>query len=266
MSTQTLAPVAERVEARYLEPTQLLDYGHPRLRALIAERGWEDMTEFERIGAIYDFVRNEILFGYSVSDDRPASAVLRDGYGQCNTKATLMMALLRATGIPCRLHGAAVDKRLQRGMAPELFYRGWRGEIAHSWVEVLFDGRWTALEGVILDREYLDGVRASVDVGHGAYCGLAVGTEDLLAPPIEWRGTDTAIQETAVNADFGTFDKPEAFFDRHANFGGLRGWTFRYLIQPAMNRKVRAIRAAGRREETHLEQLHQEQRARDDDD
>ncbi len=45
-----------------------------------------DHSEYDRIGAAYDFVRNEILFGYNRTDAIPATEVLADGYGQCNTK------------------------------------------------------------------------------------------------------------------------------------------------------------------------------------
>ena len=83
-----------------LAPTRLLDFNDTALRALVESRGWEKMTEKDRIGEIYDFVRNEIEFGYNQADDIPASKVYADGIGQCNTKGTLLMALLRAVNIP----------------------------------------------------------------------------------------------------------------------------------------------------------------------
>ena len=90
---------------RYLRETPMLDFSAPSIRALIRERGWDAPGRgyacaaadgsFEKIRSIYDFVRDEILFGYNTDDSIPASKVLRDGYGQCNTKGTLFMALLR---------------------------------------------------------------------------------------------------------------------------------------------------------------------------
>jgi len=68
-----------------------------------------------KVKTIYNFVRDEIKFGNNVSDDISASQVLKDGYGQCNTKATLLMALLRATDVPNRIHGFTIDKTLQKG-------------------------------------------------------------------------------------------------------------------------------------------------------
>ena len=65
-----------------LTATRLLDFEHPALRALINERQWLALSEHDRIGAAYAFVRDEIAFGYNTSDDLPASVVLADGYGQ----------------------------------------------------------------------------------------------------------------------------------------------------------------------------------------
>ena len=109
-------------------------------------------AEKERIGAIYDFVRNEVAFGYNLADDLPASQVLADGIGQCNTKGTLFMALLRAAGVPCRFHGFTIDKALQKGAITGVAYALAPRDIIHSWVEVWFDGRWVELEGFILDK------------------------------------------------------------------------------------------------------------------
>ena len=98
------------MENRYLRKTRMLNYDNESIRNLVKERRWEALDEYQKIGAIYGFVRNEILFGYNRSDLLPAEQVLSDGYGQCNTKATLLMTLLRAVGIPCRLHGSEVEK------------------------------------------------------------------------------------------------------------------------------------------------------------
>ncbi len=82
--------------AVYLKETKMLDFSAKSIRRLIENRGWGSLPEIERVKAIYNFVKDEILFGYNVDDHIKASRVLKDGYGQCNTKGTLFMALLRA--------------------------------------------------------------------------------------------------------------------------------------------------------------------------
>ena len=84
-----------------------------------------------------------------------ASKVLSDGYGQCNTKGTLFMALLRACDIPCRIHGFTIYKKLQRGAMTGIVYHSAPKNILHSWVEVYLENRWYELEGFILDKAYL---------------------------------------------------------------------------------------------------------------
>ena len=133
----------------YLTETKMLDYSNENIKQLIRERKWSDMAEFERLKAIYTFVRDEILFGYNVDDSVPASRVLRDGYGQCNTKGTLFMALLRACNIPCRVHGFTIDKKLQKGAMTGIVYRNAPQNVFHSWVEVYFENRWYELEAFI---------------------------------------------------------------------------------------------------------------------
>lgn len=228
-----------------LRATPILDYTDEALSRLVADHGWLKLNEHDRVGAVYDFVR-ELPFGYNTADDIPASRVLADGFGQCNTKTTLLMALLRAVGIPARFHGATIHKRLQKGVVSGIAYRLAPARILHSWAEVRVDDSWVGLEGVICDSGYLNGVR-TIARTDGAFLGYGVGTETLGAPPVEWRGSNTAIQQTGVNADFGTFPDPDSFYMKYgANLSGLRGVIYRWVVRPAMNSRVRAIRSRGR--------------------
>ena len=95
---------------QYLKETKMLDFSNPSIQKLIEMKCWKEKNKFDCIKAIYNFVRDDIVFGYNVDDNIPASKVLKDGYGQCNTKGTLFMALLRACKIPCRIHGFTIDK------------------------------------------------------------------------------------------------------------------------------------------------------------
>lgn len=165
-------------QSRLLAATPLLDYQHPDLQALVAARGWLKLDEYQRIGAVYDFVRNEITFGYNTGDELPASQVLADGLGQCNTKGTLLMALLRAVGVPCRFHGFTIDKALQKGAITGVAYLLAPASIIHSWVEVYFNGRWVNLEGFILDNAYLSRLQQRF-AGATSFCGYGVATPDL---------------------------------------------------------------------------------------
>ncbi len=227
-----------------LAATPLLDVHHPDIEALVARRGWRTLSPYDRIGAVYDFVRNEIAFGYNEGDELPASRVLADGIGQCNTKSTLLMALLRAVGIPCRFHGFTIDKPLQKGAITGLAYWLAPQRIIHSWVEVSLEGRWIALEGFILDAPYLASLQRRFPQAR-RFCGYGAATPDLSAPGVEWRGQDTYIQKEGIADDFGVFDSPDAFYARHgSNLSGIKRWLYERVIRHAMNRNVARVRAS----------------------
>ena len=230
------------MDSNLLKPTPLLDFNHPGIESLIVARSWRALPERERIGAIYDFVRNEIPFGYNLADDLPASRVLADGIGQCNTKGTLFMALLRASGIACRLHGFTIDKTLQKGAVTGLAYLLAPREILHSWVEVRFGERWVELEGFILDAAYLHSLQRRFRNSQ-SFCGFGAATPDLQRPQVEWNGGDTYIQKEGIVRDFGAYDSPDAFYAAHGtNLGGIKRWLFENLIRQSMNRNVERIR------------------------
>lgn len=231
---------------QYLEATRMLDFHHPRIRALTGERGWRHLTPYEAIGAVYEFVRDEIRFGYNADDRLPASAVLRDGYGQCNTKGTLLMALLRALDLPCRFHGFTIHNALQLGAIPRYLFALAPARIIHSWVEVQHEGRWINLEGYILDRRYLGQVQAAFRDECARFTGFGIATTCLVDPPVEWRGDDTYIQSEGIADDFGVFANPDDFYRLHgSNLSGIRKILFRHLLRHLMNVNVALIRRRG---------------------
>jgi len=228
----------------YLKETALLDFSSAPIQELMTSRAWSDLNAYEKIGAAYDFVRDEIGFGYNSSDNIAASAVLADGYGQCNTKGTLLMALLRGLGIPCRLHGFTIYKDLQRGVVPELAYALAPDSILHSWIEIWHDGRWINLEGFILDRPFLQALKNRFGRDGESLCGYGAGTDCLSAPQVDWIGKDTYIQRTGINADLGLFDTPDEFYALHQQkFGWLRGLIYRHIVRHWMNARVKQIRS-----------------------
>ncbi len=227
----------------YLEKTRMLDYGNKAVQELIQSRGWVSMDTFNKIREIYNFVRDEIKFGYNTDDNIPASKVLADGYGQCNTKGTLFMAILRAVGVPCRMHGFTINKELQFGAMTGIIYRLAPKSIIHSWVEILYEGKWFNLEGFILDQKYLSRLQKKFHNCQGSFCGYGVAVEDFKKPHIEWNGNDTYIQKEGINNDFGVFDNPDRFFLEHSQqLSLIKKVIFRYVGRQLMNRNVEKIR------------------------
>ena len=225
-----------------LAETPLLDFNSDALQSLISKRGWKDLATYDRVGAVYSFVKDEIKFGYNKEDALPASQVLQDGIGQCNTKGILLMALFRSVGIPCRLHGFTIKKSLQRGVVPELIYPITPDNIVHSWVEIYYGGKWINLEGFILDADYLAALQTKFK-SKTSICAYGAGTDNLAAPMVEWQGTDTYIQKTGINQDFGVFDSPDDFFKVHQqNLSPFKQAFYQFFVCHLMNRRAAKLR------------------------
>lgn len=228
---------------KYLRETKILDFNDPCLDDLIKNKKWKNLSNYEKIGSIYDFVQNDIAFGYNKSDDIPASLVLKDGYGQCNTKGALLMALLRGVDIPCRFHGFTIDKRLQKGAITGILYLLAPKNIIHSWVEVYFQDKWLNLEGFILDKKYLNSLQCKFPDVKDSFCGYGVATSNFKRPEIDWNGADTYIQKDGINNDFGVFDDPDSFYRQYGpNLSGIKAVLYKHVVRKIMNLNISKIR------------------------
>ena len=243
---QSIIKNSESLPNEFREETPILDYSHLAIQNLIKERNWNFLDSVQKIKEIYNFVRDEIPFGYNEDDAISASKVLSDGYGQCNTKANLLMALLRATGIPCRFQGFTIDKALQKGAISGLWYKLAPQNIVHSWVEVQVNSEWFFLEGVILDKKYLQNLQNKFKNINGAFCGFGVYTSSLQNPVIDWDLNNTFIQDKGINQDFGTFSSPDEFYNIHSQkLGFIKKFAYKYFIRHRINKNVDKIRNTG---------------------
>ncbi|MDU3351606.1 MAG: transglutaminase-like domain-containing protein [Clostridium sp.] len=196
---------------KYLEETKLLNFSSICISDLIKKERWMQLSDYNKIFKIYNYVRDDIEFGYNEDDAITASKVLEDGYGQCNTKGILLMALLRVVGIKCRIHGFTIDKALQKGAMKGFYYSLAPNEIVHSWVEVYYNSKWYNLEGFILDIKYLNKLQNKFSSCTNSFCGYGVATKDFQNPIINWNENDTYIQKEGIVRDFGIFDNPDIY-------------------------------------------------------
>jgi Transglutaminase-like superfamily len=130
----------------FLRPTNYIDSRHPAI-VNTADQVTRAITEpRQKAIALFEFVR-AIPFGFATGFwDMRASDVLRTGRGYCNTKSTLLIALLRATAIPARQHFVEIDAAVLHGILDP-----GTAMVDHSYVEVLLNGRWVATDAYIVD-------------------------------------------------------------------------------------------------------------------
>lgn len=227
----------------YLNDTAMLNYCEQEIATLVMANKWNDLDEYNKIGAIYNYVQNDILLGYNKRDDLTATQVLADGIGQCNTKATLLMALLRAVGVPCRLHGAKVTKVFQRSLMPKIMARLAPSHIVHTWVEVSYNSEWLCLEGVITDKAYISGLKQMFPEYKGEFFDYAVAVKEFDNIKIDWKGVSTAIQQQAIQVDLGIYDSPDEFYAEYKqDYRGVKKFLYENIGRIIMTNKVAKIR------------------------
>ena len=152
----------------------------------------------ERIGAVYDFVRDEIAFGYNGRTICRHPAYWPTAMGSATQRARF------ADGIAAqRRRCPAVSRFHHRQGAPK--GRDHRDclcqlrRIIHSWVEVWFEAMGLP-QGFILDaQDYLRSLQRRFP-GGGDASRLWRRHPDLSAPDVEWRGEDTFIQKEGASS------------------------------------------------------------------
>lgn len=153
------------------------------------------------------------------------------------------MALLRGCGVPCRVHGFTIDKKLQKGAMTGFVYKCAPQNILHSWVEVWLDGTWYELEGFILDKAYLSRLQSIHANCTGVFYGYGVAVRDFQHPSIDFARNDTYIQSEGITLDLGIYDCPDALLKEHdQELSALKGFLYRHLGRRLMNHNIRKIR------------------------
>jgi transglutaminase-like putative cysteine protease len=223
-STVTEARPADQTDSSlrlYLSPAEFIDSDHPDVRAKAAATAGPATDRTEQTRRLYRLVRDGIRYDpyvdYTDPETYRASSVLERGHAYCVGKASLYVALCRASGIPARLGLADVKNHLA---TPRLLEAVGTDVFAyHGYVEVMPDRQW---------------IKATPTF-NVSLC------EKLGVPPLEFSGeTDALLQPFDARgrefmsyvAQHGTFfDVPAKFliaemkriYPKLCRPGGLRG-------------------------------------------
>ena len=158
----------------YLQPTYFCDCKHQTIINMAHGLTKECETDRDKALKIFYFVRDEIpfMFDYIVK----ASETLKKRYGFCVTKATLQIALLRASGIPAKYRFAHLKKECLKGVIAIGVYNGFPDIITyHPWAECYLSDKWiscdTLFDEILVKAIYKKGIHSKEDI-----------------PTIEWDG------------------------------------------------------------------------------
>jgi hypothetical protein len=84
----------------YLGPSPAIESRNAKIRSLAKEIGADKPKAWQKVEAIYDWVREKVQ--YKEGKLRGAMAALQDGYGDCEDISSLFIAICRAADIPAR--------------------------------------------------------------------------------------------------------------------------------------------------------------------
>ncbi|MDH5654344.1 MAG: hypothetical protein OEZ34_00415 [Spirochaetia bacterium] len=93
--------------------------------------------------------------------------------------------------------------------------RNWEN-LSRTEDKIRFEERWYFLEGVILDKAYLEKIQKKCSNHSGPFCSYGIYIENLKQPQIEWDKNHTFIQETGIDQNFELFDTPDVFYKKHS--------------------------------------------------
>ena len=223
---------------------RLADFDHPLVRETAARLIRGETIRAGKLRRLFLYVRDDIEFAFPDAGDLvKASETIRLGIGQCNTKATLLLALCRASDIPSRIRFSLIHKDIQKGFFTGIAYRLMPARLSHSWIEVEIDGRWRRIDTFINDLPLFEAARAELRRRHWTV-GFSIALEDGNASAELDLDDEAFSQMVAVTDDHGVWDDPADYYasDRYRNRPGvLRMWAYRRLIG-GVNRRVDALR------------------------
>ena len=92
----------------------LADHDHLLVRDTAQRLTQTETTLRGRLEQLFHFVRDDVRFAFPIDGDFvKASETIQLGYGQCNTKATLLLALCKVVDIPARIHFSLITKDMR---------------------------------------------------------------------------------------------------------------------------------------------------------
>ena len=199
------------------DPNKIFDVNAPAIRELIKEKNWDSLVDKNKIIRIFNFVKNDIVFGFSKKPLLSASQVLNEGRGYSLTKSILLKTLFDASGILCRFHAFTVKKDLYQGLLSSMNYNMLPNNLISSWVEVLYEDQWLVADGVLLDEAYFESIQSDFHEAQKEFAGF--GCAIFLEGNIQtvWNGKNhTYCQRAAITRDLGLIEEFEWFFEEFA--------------------------------------------------
>ncbi len=216
---------------------------------VIAQVIVESATEREKSIALHDYVREKVKFGFNDRfDAAEPDYTLGFGFGHCNPKSRLLVALFRAVGLESYQHFVAIPKDILKGAVPASRYWMMPAELSHSYVEVKVEGAWCTLDSHIIDTPLLRGAQDRL-IREGRSPGYGVRSDSTNT----WDGQGNAFSQfdpSMMIEDHGRVDDLEAYFRDRKYRNRVLGLNFNTMFKMMGSSGVTPING-------HIEKLRQ---------
>jgi len=224
----------------------LADYYNPIVKNKAIELTHNRESLVDKISAIFYYVRDDIKFAFPKEGDLvQASQTIEYGYGQCNTKATLFLALCKSVEIPAKIHFSLIDRDIQKGLFLGLAYWLMPKEISHSWIEIEMNGKWVKIDAFINDAAFYKGGKKELkkknwEVGYSIACSKNDSSIELDF------NSEKFVQMDAVTEDHGIYDEPIDYFNssKYKNRPSAFKLFIYKLLIGGINKKVEKLRSS----------------------
>ena len=240
-----LSPSPSRTQdnpASWLSTSALLDLNDPKLRIQAISLTQLADTDTQKVVAIHRFIK-AIPFGRAASFDYvSAGDVLRSRQGDCHTKGTLFVALMRCVGLPARLRFVTMPSTFLRGIISLP-----NANMVHAIGEVYLGERWVQMDTYVADK-MLEVKAAQLLVQQGLVARYGIHLDGAR----EWDALHDAYGQSALSdpsslplQDWGVAHDPEQFYAAATDPSLKMGWTTRVkwmLAAGLVNRRTQWVR------------------------
>lgn len=151
------------MSSAYLDQSYYLDYHDPAIQSFVSKHTEYATDQSSKVIALYEAVRDGWRYNpmriHTLKEDWKASKIILRHDGHCLDKSILLVACLRAVGIPARLHLAKVKNHIA---VERIIERFGNDELTpHGMVDVFIDHKWIKVSPAF-NKELCD--KLNVDV------------------------------------------------------------------------------------------------------
>jgi hypothetical protein len=230
---------------RWLGSATLLDLEDPKLRLRVHALTQLCKSEREKALAVYGFVKRMAFSKPIKLRLRTAREVIAAARGDADDKATALLAMLRAAGIPARLRYIELRGEILRGLTSNV------ASAARPVAEIWLNDQWMRTDTYIFDAAYMAAARQRLkDRGWEWGYGINVNGHTI------WGGVGDAFlggvpteHDPMVLEDLGVFDDPHELLTSaewqslHPRIPRAVQWN---VLAPLMEKTIRELREEGK--------------------